>query len=197
VRNEANFAPVTEEVGRGRPTCEEPKRAKRTQFRATGWHPAANRAKRTQSGSRARDWARAGGAGVPPEGKCAKRTQFGPGVGGRRKRNAQNEPNLARPRAGAGGQMRKTNPIRPGREQAPEAKCAKRSQFGSVKFEVPSVKPEGPSPAASDFKLHTSNFPGTALRRHYEPGNCAKRSQFQYHCRAERSQFRTRPNDAK
>jgi hypothetical protein len=71
------------------------------------------------------------------------------GRGGRRRPNAQNEPNSVRPGADGGhsppyqenrsisylsagvfrGKSCKTNPIWPGRGSAPEAKCAEQTQF--------------------------------------------------------------------
>jgi hypothetical protein len=70
---------------------------------------------------------------------------------GRWRRNVQNEPNLDRPRSGAGGQMRKTNPIRPGRGPVPEetvqnepnfappeGKCARRHD--GKRWESPGVR---------------------------------------------------------
>jgi hypothetical protein len=92
------------------------------------------------------DWKTAR-CGQAPEAKSAKRSQFGPGRRHAAEVTMRNEPNLARPGAGAAGQMRKTNPIwagagggrkelcgtnpiGPGRGRVSEGKCAKRTQFG-------------------------------------------------------------------
>jgi hypothetical protein len=126
-------------------------RAKRTQFRPAQAADGGDCAKRSQTWGDWSIWAkdvvlwglvRPGNetcktnpilpvCGRAPEGRGAKRTQFGPAAGGRRRAKAQNEPNLARLRAGAGGQRRKTNPIWPACGRAPEAKCAKQSQLGT------------------------------------------------------------------
>jgi hypothetical protein len=130
-------------------------RAKRTQF-ALG--------RRRQTEKTVQNEAKLGMAGVCRQGqscrawlgravKRAKRTQFvgrGPAIADWRLRTERR-----RLRAGAGGQMCKTNPI----------------STRSFKLEVSSVKREGPGVQPSDVTLHTSHFKLAYAQN--EP-NCAR-----------------------
>jgi hypothetical protein len=138
VRNEANFGRpgrVTEEsvqneaklggtgvLGQRVPYGPWPgrgvRRAKRTQFADCGLKDVAwGRPTPDQVGGRPYE-----------EAKRAKRTQFGP--------RARKWARVGRARGPAGGRLCETNPISAARGPAPEAKCARRSQFGSVKLPV-------------------------------------------------------------
>jgi hypothetical protein len=92
--------------------------------------------------------------GVPGRGvKRAKRTQFGPAAGGRRRRNLRNEPNLA-PAAGVSRSQNAQNEPNLARR---DTGCPDRG----VRCEVSSVKSEksGIPSLTSHFKHQTSHFP--------------------------------------
>jgi hypothetical protein len=119
VRNEAKLEGTgvcgQRQLARGTRLARGVKRAKRTQFAPPQACGGRNRAKQTQSGPRAREWALAGG-----------------------------------PRCPAGVGLCKTNPIWPRPGRAPEAKCAKRTQFGvggpGLQTGVPGQSPQGLKP---------------------------------------------------
>jgi hypothetical protein len=142
---------------------EEPKRAKRTQFGPAGTGDGGKCAKRSQTWGDRGTWAKGAVWPWPGRGvKHAKRTQFADcglkdvargrptpdQVGGRpyeeakRAKRTQFGPRARKwawvglARGPAGGRLCETNPISAARGPAPEAKCARRSQLGSVKLPV-------------------------------------------------------------
>jgi hypothetical protein len=140
--------------------------AKRTQFggRIVRNEPnfassqAADRedcAKRSQTWGDWGMWTKVVGEwGVPGRGvKRAKRTQFGPAAGGRRRRNLRNEPNFA-PAAGVSRSQNAQNEPNLARR---DTGCPDRG----VRCEVSSVKSEksGIPSLTSHFKHQTSHFP--------------------------------------
>jgi hypothetical protein len=137
--------------------------AKRTQFggRIVRNEPnfassqAADRedcAKRSQTWGDWGMWTKVVGEwGVPGRGvKRAKRTQFGPAAGGRRRRNLRNEPNLA-PAAGVSRSQNAQNEPNLARR---DTGCPDRG----VRCEVSSIESEKSGTPPPDFTLQTSNF---------------------------------------
>jgi hypothetical protein len=108
-------------------------------------------------------------------GNRAKRSQFSPGRSGHRRVNAQNEPNSARLRAGAGGQMRKTNPI-PSRHRRltqgivqNEAKLGGTGLYGQDGCRVVVARPASETCKTNPIRPRSAGAP---------EGKCAKRTQF-------------------
>jgi hypothetical protein len=155
VRNEANFARLRAADG-------------------------GNCARRSQTWGDWGIWAKAAvvWAVARPGSETCKTNPISPAEGGRRKANAQNEPNFTRLRARAGGEMRKTRRPRQKSEcrssildsdagrpvfRASRDFCRRRQTKPISKCHVSSlefqgVKSERVRAQPSDFKLRTSNF---------------------------------------
>jgi hypothetical protein len=139
VRNEPNFAPPQAAGG-------------------------GNCAKRSQTWGNWGMWAEAVSlwSVARPGSKTCKTNPISSTEGRRRRVNVQNEPNLARLRTRAGGEMRETNPI---------SKC----QVACLKSQVSGRRGQTGHALTSNCTPHTSNSLGNALWRHYKR---AKQSQF-------------------
>jgi hypothetical protein len=144
-----------------------------------------------------------------PESKCAKRTQFRPAAGGGRRELCKTKPNLGglghvgkesccvRPGRGArdcGVRIADCGLKQAGRGRAPEAKCAKRTQFGPA-GSVPVrawgsmgiLRAAGPRAGCACCEEtpdgvttngdRVQNEPNFAPPQAADGGNCAKRSQ--------------------
>jgi hypothetical protein len=124
--------PPPEDVGRGRPTYEELKRAKRTQFRPAQMADGGDCAKRSQTWGDWDMWEKAAvvwAVARPGSQTCKTNPIWGRGPL-LRTEDCGLRIQRCRLRADAGGKTCKTNPIRLGRGRASKGKCAKRTQSG-------------------------------------------------------------------